>query len=160
MKVFLVVGTMFPFDRLVKEIDQWAGTREDIQVTGQIGFGKYKPGNFEAYAMLDAKDFNSVFDSSELVVTHAGAGIILKSLVACKPIIVLPRKLELHEHNTDHQMATARALDKMGYVQIAWDNGELRKYLENPEMIESKMKLGAFAPELLINNLKEFIRSQ
>jgi len=43
MKVFLVVGTLFPFDRLVKEIDQWVNTKTDIQVTGQIGNGQYIP---------------------------------------------------------------------------------------------------------------------
>ena len=47
MKVFLVVGTLFPFDRLVKEIDEWVANKPEIQVTGQIGSGKYQPTHIE-----------------------------------------------------------------------------------------------------------------
>ena len=36
MKVFLVVGTLFPYERLVKEIDQWVHSRNDAQVIGRI----------------------------------------------------------------------------------------------------------------------------
>ena len=160
MKLFLVVGTLFPFDRLVEEIDRWAGSQKDIQVTGQIGFGKYKPLNLKAFPMLKAKDFNSIFEESDLIVTHAGMGIILKSLVANKPIVVLPRKLELNEHTTDHQIATANALEKMGYVKIAWDNKQLLEYLEEPGKIQSKKTIGAFASDSLIKGLKEFINVQ
>ncbi len=46
MRIFLVVGTQFPFDRLVKLIDHWAAGKKHIQITGQIGYGKYKPETF------------------------------------------------------------------------------------------------------------------
>jgi len=157
MKVFLVVGTLFPFDRLVKEIDQWVNTKTDIQVTGQIGNGQYIPKNFEYYKMLKTKDFNAVFDQSDLIITHAGMGIVLKSLVAGKPIIVMPRKLELNEHTTDHQMATAHALNKNNYVYIAWDNTELLQFLEEPEQIKPRTKINQFASEELISGIHDFI---
>lgn len=159
MKVFLVVGTLFPFDRMVMEVDRWAEGKTDIEVVGQVGYGKYKPKNIKSFPMLKAGDFNRIFEESDLVITHAGMGIILKSLVANKPIIVLPRKLELNEHTTDHQMATAIALEKMDYVQIAWETDELLKHLETPEEIQSKRKIEAFASKPLIDSLRNFINS-
>ena len=157
MKVFLVVGTLFPFDRLVKEVDRWAGINRNIQVVGQVGFGKYMTENMEAYTVQKAEDFNRVFDESDLIVAHAGMGVILKSLVANKPIVVLPRRLKFKEHTTDHQMDTAKAFDDLGYVHVAWDTGHLQKILEEPEKIQSKRKIGKYASESLINALRNFI---
>jgi UDP-N-acetylglucosamine transferase subunit ALG13 len=158
MKIFLVVGTLFPFDRLVKVIDQWVADKPEHRVTAQIGAARYQPENMTAYPMLEAREFNRIFSESDMVITHAGMGIILKSLVASKPIIVLPRKLEWNEHTTDHQMATARALDRMKYVKVAWDNEQLLAYLEDPSGIGSGKHIGEYASEQLIETLREFIR--
>ena len=159
MRIFLVVGTLFPFDRLVMLIDLWASRKEDIQVTGQIGYGEYKPKNIRALSILKADEFNRIFDESDLIITHAGMGVILKSLVASKPIVVLPRRLELKEVNTNHQIATARALEKMNYIRVAWDEQELLEYLENPAKISSNITIGEYASEELITSLKEFINA-
>ena len=43
MKIFVVVGTLFPFDRLIETIDNWAQTNKDVFVTGQIGKSKFIP---------------------------------------------------------------------------------------------------------------------
>lgn len=158
MKVFLVVGTLFPFDRLVKEIDRWAGENREVNVVAQVGYGKYKVKHIEAFAMVSAKDFNRIFDESDLIITHAGMGIIIKSLVAEKPIVVLPRRLELKEHTTDHQMATARALDKKDYVYIAWDIDQLRDYLKDPKKIRSRQVIGEYASSSLLESLRDFIQ--
>lgn len=157
MKVFLVVGTLFPFDRLVEEIDRWTENNKDISVIAQIGFGKYKPEHIEAHTMIKAEDFNRIFESSDLIIAHAGMGIILKSLVANKPIVVMPRKLELKEHTTDHQMATAKALDRMDYIYIAWDVDQLHEYLRHPEQLHPKEVISEHASESLIEALREFI---
>jgi len=160
MKIFLVVGTLFPFDRLVKVIDQWASGNSSTQVTGQIGYGRYKPENIHAFPILKADEFNRIFSESDLIVTHAGMGIILKSLVDGKPIVVLPRKLELKEVNTDHQMATAKALEKMNYIRVAWNSQELLEYLKDPSEISSIVKIGEYASEALITSIKEFINDK
>lgn len=157
MRIFLVVGTLFPFDRLVELIDQWAGSRKDVKVVGQIGDSRLKPQHMEYHSMLNTEDFNRVFDEAKLIVTHVGMGIILKSLVAGKPIVVLPRKLEYRETTTDHQMATARALDEMNYVQLAWTEEDLLEILKEPGTILSKTTISEYPSEPLISVLKEFI---
>jgi UDP-N-acetylglucosamine transferase subunit ALG13 len=157
MKIMLVVGSLFPFDRLVRLVDTWASGLEGIKVIGQIGKGNYLPVNIESYPLLRADEFNRIFNESDLVVTHAGMGIILKSLVAGKPIVVLPRQLALKEINTDHQMATAKALERMGYVHVAWTNEELQDYLKKPSAIGPRITIGEFASERLLESIRSFI---
>jgi UDP-N-acetylglucosamine transferase subunit ALG13 len=157
MKVFLVVGTLFPFDRLVKVVDDWAGTNKEIKVTGQVGRGKYQTAHIETHEKLVAQEFNRVFEESDLIIAHAGMGIILKSLVANKPIIVLPRRLELKEHTTNHQVDTALAFEKLNYIHIAWDVDQLKELLAEPGKIQSKKEIGEYASDSLIEAIREFI---
>lgn len=157
MKIFVVVGSMFPFDRLIKAIDKWASTRKDLDITGQIGESTFVPVHMKCFETLSSKEFNAFFSNADLIVSHAGMGVILKSLVESKPIIVLPRRLEFKELTTDHQMATARALSRMNYVNVAMDTEELVSFLEKPDAILSKRKIGEFASDDLIHTLKEFI---
>ena len=84
-------------------------------------------------------------------------GVVIKALVENKPVIILPRRLNLREHTTDHQMATAKALSKMNYVNIAMNVEELLMFLDKPNEILSKHKIGLHASERLINSLRNFI---
>ena len=157
MKVFVIVGSLFPFDRLIKLIDSWAGNNKEVTVTGQIGRSSYRPKNMKYYERLSSKDFNSCFSESDLIISHAGMGVILKSLVESKPVVILPRRLDLKEHTTDHQIATAKAIKRMHYLNVAMTDEELISFLKKPNEIVSKYKIGDNASDNLINALKEFI---
>jgi len=159
MKIFIIVGSIFPFDRLIKIVDNWAQDKNDMTIIAQIGKTNYIPQNMKYYDKLGAKEFNECFSGSDLIISHAGMGVILKSLVEQKPVIVFPRKCELNEVTTNHQIATAKALDKLNFVNIAMDEVDLLCYLENPGSIISKHKIGEFASPPLINTLKEFIEN-
>lgn len=157
MKIFLVVGTLFHFDRLVKEIDQWAGRNKEHSITAQIGNSKYKPENMEYHSMLVTEEFNKTFDEADLIIAHAGMGIILKSLVAKKPFVIMPRLLELREHTTDHQVSTARALEEMDLTIVAWDNESLLNMLDDIPAIKPKKQISEFAAPPLIEAVEKFI---
>jgi len=159
MKIFVVVGSQFPFDRLIKTIDNWALSNKEVFITGQIGKSSYIPKNMVYYESLSSKDFNACFSESDLIISHAGMGVVLKSLVENKPILVLPRMLALKEVATDHQMATAKALQKMNYINVAMNVEELLNYLEKPNKILSKCKIGPYASDSLISALKNFIEN-
>jgi UDP-N-acetylglucosamine transferase subunit ALG13 len=159
MKIFVVVGTLLPFDRLIRAIDIWAFNKTDVIITGQVGKTNYLPQNMKYFESLSAKEFNSCFSESDLIISHAGMGVVLKSLVENKPIIILPRMLELNEATTDHQIATAKALSKMNYVNVAMNIEEMLHYLEKPNEVFSKHKIGEFASGSLIDILKEFINN-
>jgi UDP-N-acetylglucosamine transferase subunit ALG13 len=159
MKIFVVVGTLHPFDRLIKTIDNWAANKKDLEITCQIGEGGFIPKSIKYFESLYAKDFNACFSESDLIIGHAGMGVVLKSLVENKPILIMPRKLELMEHATDHQMATARALAKMDYVNIAWNEDELLGFLNKFQEILPKHKISEYASGNLIKTLSEFIEN-
>ncbi|MBA7545310.1 hypothetical protein ES705_37676 [subsurface metagenome] len=116
-----------------------------------------QPEHLEYHNMLVTQEFNKTFDEADLIVAHAGMGIVLKSLVANKPIIIMPRKLEMKEHTTDHQMATARALDKMKLVHIAWNNQDLLNILGNLSKIKPKKEISEFASAPLVEVIEKFI---
>jgi UDP-N-acetylglucosamine transferase subunit ALG13 len=159
MKIFVVVGSMFPFDRLIKTIDEWASDKKDIVITAQIGASSYVPKNLDFIESLNAIDFNNTFAESDLVISHAGMGVILKSLVENKPIIVMPRLLKFKELTTDHQLATAKVLRKRGYVNVAMDEEELVKLLAIPQNISVIHKINEFASKDLINALRLFFQN-
>lgn len=157
MKIFVVVGSIFPFDRLVQFMDTWIPDHENVEVTGQIGQSQYKPVNMEFHARMDVSDFNRTFDEADLIIGHAGMGTIIKSLVAGKPIVVMPRQLQLKEHNTNHQVATANAFRKLDYIHVAMTTKELGQLLKEPGNIISKQRIGEHASPRLINAVREFI---
>ncbi len=129
--IFLTVGTQLGFDRLVKEVDEWSLDNKNVKIFAQIGKSNYRPKNISYTEFLNPVEYNSVFGSSEYVVSHAGMGTIISCLLYHKPVVVMPRKASLSEHRNDHQISTCnRFRDKDG-CYIAWNENELRNVLNN-----------------------------
>jgi UDP-N-acetylglucosamine transferase subunit ALG13 len=71
--IFLTVGTQFPFDRLVKAVDETVGkNRWGGQVLAQVGVGAYCPKNFEAVPSLEKTLFDKHFAEADSIISHAG----------------------------------------------------------------------------------------
>lgn len=156
MKLFVTVGSLFPFDRLISTLDEWCENCTH-QVVAQVGKTNLMPRNMEYHDLLHAGDYNRIFNDSDIIISHAGMGVILKSLVNNKPLLVLPRKVSYNEVTTDHQLATARFYDRMGYLNVAWDEQQLIEYLEDLTAIKPRKKISEYASEHLIAGLRNFI---
>jgi len=129
--IFLTVGTQLGFDRLIKEVDDWSLDNQNVKIFAQIGKSNYHPKNFSYTDFLKPGEYNSVFSSSNYVVSHAGMGTIISCLLYHIPVVVMPRKASLSEHRNDHQISTCnRFLGKNG-CYVAWDEHELRDFLNN-----------------------------
>lgn len=111
--IFLTVGTLFPFDRLVRAIDAAVGEGliED-EIFAQVGENSYKPRNFESLPSLKKDLFDKYFTEASFIISHAGMGTITMALSHNKPLLVMPRLKHYKEHVNDHQVATARKLGK------------------------------------------------
>jgi len=157
MKIFVVVGTQEPFDRMVKTIDLWARNNSTHSVFAQISRTEYKPESIGFTDFISPELFDQHFNEADLIVSHAGMGTIISALRHSKPIIVMPRMASMHEHRNDHQLATAKSFEKLGYVQAVYSKEELFKALDSAERIEPAAKIGPGASTGLINTIKNFI---
>jgi UDP-N-acetylglucosamine transferase subunit ALG13 len=159
--ILVAVGTQFPFDRLVKTVDEWAanGTRE---VVAQTGSSSYVPANIKAHSFLPPGEFQALLERADLVVTHCGIGSILSALSHGKPIIVMPRSAARNEHRNDHQHATAKRFFDQPGVTIAWDEEDLRRCLDRiaDEGANSPRfsPIPSKAPRELTDRLRAFVR--
>jgi len=128
--IFLTVGTQLGFDRLVRAVDHWCASRRQIEVFGQIGSSGYQPTHFPAVEWMDRAACTERLRASEAVVSHAGMGTIMQCQDEDKPLLVLPRRASLGECINQHQVSMARKLDRLGLIQVAYDEGELPDKLD------------------------------
>ena len=124
--IFLTVGSMFPFDRLIQAVDEMVGDgRITDQVTAQIGDGKYEPKNFPFKRFMGKPEYERELANATYLIAHAGAGTIALALESGKPLLVVPRRSANKEHVNDHQIATARKFAELGHVLVANETVEL-----------------------------------
>ena len=124
--IFVTVGTSFPFDRLVRAVDELVGRGEiDGEIFAQVGQGGYCPKNFQSVETLDKKKFDEYFEKADSVIAHAGMGTITMALAQYKPILVIPRLKQYRELVNDHQLATAKRFEQLGHILAVYHISEL-----------------------------------
>lgn len=152
--IFLTVGTQFPFDRLVRAVDDLAGRGAiSEEVFAQIGDSTYKPRNFEAATSLDKHVFDRRFIEASAVISHAGMGTIAMSLDHGKSLLAMPRCHKYGEVVNDHQVMLATRFAAFGHILVARDETELPLKIEelkgftpqprhvNPEAVIQRISL-------------------
>src|SRR5689334_18569819 len=96
--IFVTVGNMDPFDRLIAAIDHWLSEQTvSEEVLAQIGTGTYRPRRCRHVQFLTPAEYRTAFEQSRFVVSHAGMGSIITALELQKPIIVMPKRASLNE---------------------------------------------------------------
>jgi UDP-N-acetylglucosamine transferase subunit ALG13 len=123
--VFVSVGSMMPFDRLTRAMDGWAALNPDVPVEIQIGKGEYEPRHARWVRKLPLSDYQARVEGCALFVAHCGMGSIISAIEAGKPILMLPRLAAMGEHNTDHQLATAKHVGTRPGLHVAADVDDL-----------------------------------
>lgn len=157
MKLFVTVGTQFPFDRLVRAVDEWADSAPDVSIFAQTGPSTYVPRNMRWAPFINAGDCRRNVEAADAVIAHAGMGSIITALELGKLIIVMPRQANLDEHRNDHQMATARKLLSMGRVIVAFDQAHLLEKLSDLDQLMSSRRVCGQASPRLLTTLRRFI---
>jgi UDP-N-acetylglucosamine transferase subunit ALG13 len=136
--IFVTVGSMFPFDRLIRAMDAWTAKRGRDDVFAQIGDGSYQPAHMKWIRRLDQTEFSETVQSAVLIVAHAGMGSVITAQEFGKPIVLLPRIEALREHNTDHQIATTNWLRGKPGIYVADIDDDLD--LKIQEALEANQK--------------------
>lgn len=124
--IFLTVGTQFPFDRLVKAVDE-AMDRGAVseKIFAQVADSGYRPRNFEAVPYMEKDAFDRHISEASCVISHAGMGAITTALDNRKPLLVMPRLKRYREVVNDHQMAIAQAYERLGHLLVAYHQEEV-----------------------------------
>ena len=155
--ILLTVGTELPFDRLVRAVDNWAQKHTGEDIMGQVGSASYTPRHFQSTEFLSYEEYRDLLTTCSLVVAHAGMGAIISALGAGKPILVMPRKSAFREHRNDHQLATAEAFEKRGFVHVAHDAPSLQLKLDARSTLQPPLPISAEASTELVQAIRGFI---
>ena len=124
--IFVTVGSMIPFDRLIKALDTAVGKGlVDEELFAQIGDTEYNPRHIRFVDVLDRETYIGQFRSAKAIISHAGMGTIAMADRYKKPLLVFPRFKKYREHVNDHQVQTAKAFAKEGHFLIATNSNEL-----------------------------------
>lgn len=156
--IFLTVGTEYPFDRLIKKMDDAVGSGDVFDdVFAQIGKGKYRPVNMSWAEMLSRDEFDNRLVESAAVVSHAGMGTIIRCIELRKPLLVVPRRSAYGEHVNDHQVSTARKLVARDDLLVVDDVDQMLEGIRRLEVFEPSETSPASAR--LLTFLREYLDS-
>jgi len=154
--IFLTVGTQFPFDRLVKTVDDLvAGGVIEEEVFSQVGDDAYEPRSFKSVASLDKKAFDECIHNASAIISHAGMGTITMALDTGKPLLVMPRRKRYGEVVNDHQVAIAHKFEQLGHLLVAYEPEELADKVKLLKGFKPSPRL--VRPEAVVKRIAEFL---
>ena len=149
--IFVTVGGMRAFDRLIREMDRIAG-KTDEEVVMQIGSTDYKPKSCDYFGFLPVNEIEELYADARVVVCHAGIGSILTAVKYNKPLILVPRLQRYGEVFDDHQLEIAREMESRG-MTVVYDTSNLESAVENVDVRPVEFR----GETNLVHRLKEYL---
>ena len=155
--IFVTVGSQkFQFNRLLKKIDELIekGTIQE-EVFAQIGVSDYKPQHYNYKDFMTQDEFNKKIDECDLLITHAGTGVIVNAVKKEKKVIATPRLAKYGEHVDDHQIQLIKQFEELNFIEPCYELDEIENKLEvvknkNYNKYDSNT-------DRIIESIKEFI---
>ena len=130
--IFVSVGSQkFPFNRLLEKIDDLIEKKiiKD-KVFAQIGVSDYKPKNFEYKDFLTQEEFNKKIDECNMLITHAGTGVIINAVKKEKKVIAISRLAKYGEHVDDHQIQLIKQFEELNFIEPCYELKDLEKAIK------------------------------
>ena len=122
--IFVTVSTGH-FDPLVRACARLA---DKYSFTGQIGSGVFVP-PFPHFRTGSNADIEAKMREAELVITHAGTGMLSMLYRLRKPCVVVPKQMRYGEAN-DGQIELARKWGELEMGVLCLDVNELESAIE------------------------------
>ena len=157
--IFVTVGSMLPFDRMIRMMDDWTFQHPGQEVFAQIGGGRFEPTHMRWQRIISPNEYKKVVRSCRLIIAHAGTGSVFTASEFCKPIVLIPRRAAQKEHTTDHQLDTAKWLENKPGIFIAWSEDELARAIEAAEQAAGNLQslIPPSAPEPFLGRIRSFL---
>lgn len=122
----VTVGTVMPFDRLVKGVAALKGSGKlPEHVWAQVGEGGVTPPDFDCVESAGFEEMQARLGEAELLFCHGGTGSLVTGLRAGCRVVAMPRDPEFREHYDDHQFEIVEAFAARGLIQMAKSIEEL-----------------------------------
>jgi UDP-N-acetylglucosamine transferase subunit ALG13 len=150
--ILVTVGTNEArFDRLLEALD---GLGEEEELLVQHGPSPVRPPGARCVDFLPFDELTAEMRRARVVVTHAGVGSTIASLLNGRIPVVVPRLARFGEAVDDHQVPFGRRLHEAGLVRFVEDPADLPAAVAGP--IESEAV--ALRPNRhLVAELRSFI---
>jgi UDP-N-acetylglucosamine transferase subunit ALG13 len=155
--IFVTVGTALGFERFVGCVDRWAAEHPDIECFAQIGETDSFPRHMDYATTIDSDDFERYCRRASVIASHAGMGTIISALTAGTPIVIFPRRADLSEHRSDHQIATVAHFAHRTGIHAAHTCEELWDLLNRREQLAAPEPIGSDASPELLKGLRGFL---
>jgi len=156
--IFLTVGTQFPFDRLVRAVDDLAGKGLiGEEVFAQVGDSAYKPRHFEAVTSLDKHAFDAQLVKASAIISHAGMGTIAMAMDHQKALLAMPRRRCYGEVVNDHQEGLANKFAACGHILVAQDERELPERIRQLKVFIPRLRHPS--PDAVVQRISRFLDS-
>ena len=155
--ILVTVGSQkFQFNRLLEKIDELIDKKVITdKVFAQIGVSDYKPKNYEYVEFTTQDEFNKLLDESNMVITHAGTGVIVNAVKKEKKVIAIPRLEKYGEHVDDHQILLIKQFEELNFIEPCYDLNDLDKKLK--KIKNKKYKKYVSNTDTIIENIKQYI---
>lgn len=155
--IFVTVGSQkFQFNRLLKKIDELIEKKViKEKVYAQIGISDYKPQHFEYVDFMTQDEFNKKLDECNLLITHAGTGVIVNAVKREKKVIAIPRLAKYGEHVDDHQIQLIEQFDELNFIEPCYELDDLEEKII--EIENKRFKKYESNTDKIIESIKEFI---
>ncbi|MFA5930730.1 MAG: glycosyltransferase [archaeon] len=149
-KIFSIIGSTYPLDRLTKELDLLAEDKK-YKIIAQIGESSYLPKNITYKKFFDSEEIKQKMKWADVIVSHAGAGSIIDLLTANKKFVLFPRLKKFGEAVDDHQIELCKAFGKKYGIKYTENEKELIELLK--ETTKPKIKKDS----KLVNEIKKLV---
>lgn len=156
--IFVAVGTQFPFDRLIRSVDEWA-EQHGVNGIAQIAGGEYQPQHLHWERFMSTDTFNQHLQAASLIISHAGMGNIITALENRKPIIVMNRQHALGEHRNDHQLDGLAWMGQLPGVYTASTQEELYQLLDRQDELQAANEAPGSRKQALVDFIDQAIRT-
>ncbi len=130
--IYVTIGTMhLAFPRLIRKVDEMAHATGERFVV-QTGLDTVLPEHCEHFDFKPREEVEAIQREARVIVAHAGIGSVIDALKAGRPLVVVPRLKKFREHNNDHQLDLARAVERRGWGRVVTEIDELGDACANP----------------------------
>lgn len=152
--IIALVGTShLPFDRFIKAVAKLAKDF-DLEIIVQYGHTNIDSTNLNGFDFCSNDELLNLISHSNLVICQGGFGSMFDAIKSGDRVIVIPRKQEFGEADSD-QMALTTHYAKLGLVELCEDPGKLNDVYKNYNKVSTNQESNIYP--LVKNILSEYL---